>query len=116
MKEIVDQGDFYRAFWAMSAVCVICYIVLLICSVNLVLLRLGWSRPFIAVVLFEVVYFTGVAALSLHPVIGRSVAAATGVANGGLTVQLMILFPFWAPLILLWAQWRLRTFENRNSA
>jgi len=35
--------------------------------------------------------------------VAYSMAAATGVANGGIVVQVVTLFPIWAPLIIFWA-------------
>jgi len=98
---------FDAAFYGMSAVCVACYVGLLTCSVDLIRTRLRWLHFLIGIFIFEVAYFLAVAAFWLQPTIGRSVGAATGVANGGMMAQLGILFPFWAPIALLWARWRL---------
>ena len=105
-SELVAQrklAGFYPTFYFMSCVCITCYLLLLVSSVNLLLGRLRWSRLLTAVVIFEVAYFAAVAALWLSP-FGMSVGAATGVANGGLMAQFVILFPLWAPLLL----WRAR--------
>ena len=87
---------FYPAFYTMSAVCVVCYVLLLACSTALLRSRVRWSGLLTGVLVFEVVYFFAVAALWMVPTIGQSVAGATGVANGGLMAQFIILFPLWA--------------------
>jgi hypothetical protein len=97
---------FYQAFFIMSGVCVFCFIVLLVCGVDLVRSRLRWARLLSLVLLFEVGYFFAAGSLWREPTIGLSVAAATGVANGGLMAQFIILLPFWAPLLLWWARSR----------
>jgi hypothetical protein len=38
-----------------------------------------------------------------------SVGAATGIANGGLMAQFIILFPLWAPLVVWWARKKLQS-------
>ncbi len=96
-------AGFYPAFYTMSAICVTCYLLLLASGVNLMRARLRWAGLLMAVLIFEVAYALGVRALWASP-LGPPIAAATGVANGGLMVQFIILFPLWAPLVL----WRAR--------
>lgn len=62
--------------------------------------------------LFEIVYFFSLGMLWLAPSMGMSVAAATGVANGGLMAQFLILFPLWAPLLAFWARRHLNDSTN----
>ena len=95
---------FYLAFYVMSATCVICYFLLLVLGIELLRMRLRWSWLLIGVLLFEIVYFLSLGILWLLPSVGMSIAAATGVANGGLMAQFIILFPLWAPLVLWWAR------------
>ena len=101
-----DLPYFYPAFFIMSGICVFCYVVLLVCGVDLIRSRLRWSRLVILVLLFEVGYFFAVGSMWLESTIGYSVAAASGVANGGLVAQYIILFPIWGPLVLWWAKSR----------
>jgi hypothetical protein len=106
---LLQQSDlpyFYHAFFIMSAICIVCYVVLFLCGVDLVRSRLRGSRLVILVLLFEVGFFLAVASLWREPTIGPSVGAATGVANGGMMAQFMILLPIWAPLLLWWAKAR----------
>jgi hypothetical protein len=78
-------------------------ITLLVCGVDLVRSRLRWTRLVIFILLFEVGYFFAVGLLWLEPTIGRSDAAATGVANGVLIAQFAILLRLWEPLLQWWA-------------
>lgn len=101
-----DLPYFYLAFIIMSAICVCCYIAILVCGVDLVRSRLRWARLVTLIMVFEVGYFFAVGWLWLEPTIGHSIGAATGVANGGLMAQFLILLPLWAPLVLWWAKSR----------
>jgi hypothetical protein len=104
---------FYAAFYTMSGICMACYLLLLASGVNLLRGLLRWSVVLTAVVIFEVLYFFAIGALWLSP-FGMSVGAATGVANGGLMVQFLVLFPLWAP-VLLWRARRRATDEPLES-
>jgi hypothetical protein len=103
---------FYPAFYGMSGICIVCYLLLLMSGVNLLRAQLRWGWLLTGVLAFEVIYFFGVGALWLFPAIGMSVGAATGVANGGLMAQFLILFPLWAPVVLWWA---MRKVEHEAS-
>lgn len=107
-----DTPYFYPAFYIMSAICILCYSLLIVFGVQFIRGRAFRVEWFITLVLFEIVYFFSIGMLWLVPGIGMSVAAATGVANGGLMVQFLILFPLWAPLLAFWAQRRLRDSTN----
>ena len=96
---------FYLAYWTMSAICIALHLLLVICCLDLLRGKLRWSWLLTGLLLFEVLYFVSIGALWLLPTaIGKSIAAATGVANGGLMGQFYILFPLWAPLVLAWAR------------
>lgn len=98
---------FHPAFYAMSAICVCCYGTLLFFGVEFLRGRTSHLKKFTALLIGEVAYYFLVGVLWMVPGIGMSVAAATGVANGGLVVQLIILFPLWAPFAATWAKKRL---------
>ena len=105
-SELVQKQDiphFYPAFYLMSAICIGCYIILLICGVQFVRLRTRLLKLFSGVIIFEVVYFFFIGIMWMVPKIGMSVGAATGIANGGLMFQAFILFPLWAPFLAGWA-------------
>ncbi|MCP4590551.1 MAG: hypothetical protein GY842_07395 [bacterium] len=95
---------FSHAFYTMSAVCLACYLVLLVIGIQFIRLNSSLLRLFIGVMVFEVVYFFSVAFLWLAPGIGTSVCAATGVANGGQMFQFVTLFPLWGSLLARWAK------------
>lgn len=98
---------FELAFYVMSAVCLICYLLLTVFGIQFLRGRTAHARAFTGLLIFEVFYFFLIAMLWLVPGIGMSVGAATGVANGGLMAQFVILFPLWAPPLAFWAQRRL---------
>lgn len=90
-SRVAGDGEtpyFYPAFYLMSAICVVCFLALLVVSIDLCRARLRWSRFFTRVVIFELIYFFSLGSLwaiaGLVPQIGLSIAAATGVACGGL--------------------------------
>ncbi len=98
---------FYPVFYSMSAICITFYFLLLVSGIALLRVRLGWSGFLSWLLLFEVIYFFSIGFLWLIPNVGMSIAAASGVANEGLMVQFIILFPLWAPLVLWWARRKL---------
>jgi hypothetical protein len=103
---VADQGlkYFYPAFYAMSAVCITCHMLLVVFGIDLLRQRFRFSWFLTGVLVFEIVYFVSLGPLWLVPGVGMSIAAATGVANGGLMAQFVILFPLWAPPLLWWAR------------
>jgi len=107
-----DTPYFYPAFYVMSGLCLACYISLLTCGVQFLRSRMNLFRLFVGTVIFEVLYFFTISALWMVPRIGMSVAAATGVASGGLMFQGSILFPLWAPFVARWAVTQLPETES----
>jgi len=95
-----NQPYFYTAFYSMSIICILFYICLIGFSVDFIRGHFRTIIPFTAVLIAEVVYFFSIGTLWLHPEFGMSIAAATGVANGGLMAQFIILLPLWAPIVL----------------
>jgi len=93
-----ELSRFYPAFFIMSAICVTFYILLFWCGVQFLRRRSRAVLPFTVLMIVEVVYFFTIALFGLHvPELGISIAAAYGVANGGLMAQFVILFPVWGP-------------------
>jgi hypothetical protein len=108
-----DHSPYFSpAFYIMSAVCIACYAMLTIFGVQFIRGRAAHSWPFTALLIFEVVYFFCIGVLWSAPGLGMSVAAATGVANGGLMAQFLILFPLWAPPLAFWARSHLNDSTN----
>ena len=93
MQQDMEIPYFYTAFYIMSVICIICYLPLLICGIQFVCLRLRCKTFFVCILVFEVVYFLSIGPMWLIPDIGMSIGAATGVANGGLVIQGITLFP-----------------------
>ncbi|OYW73128.1 MAG: hypothetical protein B7Z37_22710 [Verrucomicrobia bacterium 12-59-8] len=101
-----EEPYFELAFYVMSAVCVICYLLLIFFGIQFLRGRTVHVRAFTRLLIFEVIYFFLIAMLWLvpDPDMGMSIAAATGIANGSLMAQFVILFPLWAPPLAFWAQ------------
>ncbi len=112
----VDAPYFYPAFYIMSAICIVCYFALLYIGVQLMRGRTNVVLLLVLVVVFEILYSFAVGSLWLLPDYGMSIAAATGVANGGLMIQAFLLFPLWAPVVAFFASRSLQTKQERSSA
>jgi hypothetical protein len=95
---------FLPAFVIMSSICIACYALLIVSGIQFLRGRSALARLFADVLIFEVIYFLTIGMLWLIPVVGMSIGAATGVANGGLMIQAFILFPLWAPFVVKWAK------------
>jgi len=48
---------FYQAFYAMSGICIICYVIILLSGIALIRKRDSWSIILTGVLIFEVIYF-----------------------------------------------------------
>jgi len=113
-----DHGDeetpyFRQAFFVMSAVCVACYVVIAFCGIQFVRQRPGGVWLFGGILILEMLYFMFISVGSVVFMFWRQdmaagIAGAMGVANGGLSPQLLTLFPLWAPLVAGWAARRIR--------
>jgi len=108
---------FEHAYYVMTGICTACYMLLLFTGVQLIRRKLTWVWVFVGVQIFEVVYFFSIAFLWISaiafPELGHSVAAATGVANGGLMLQFLILFPLWGSVLALLAKRALESPPER---
>jgi len=102
-----SEPYFSSAFYAMSAICVVCYGILIYVGIQFARLKTSALSLFVGLMVFEVAYFFAVGAFWTAPGLGSSIAAASGVANGGLVFQLLILFPLWGPLLARWAKNRI---------
>jgi len=98
-----DTPYFYQSFYTMSALCICCYIGLITSGIQFIRLKTNLLILFIGILIFEFLYFFSIGTLWLSPRIGMSIAAATGVANGGLAPQIFTLFPIWASILAIWA-------------
>jgi hypothetical protein len=77
------------------------------CGFDQVRLRLAYLKIFVGLLIFEVAYFIFIGGFlwrfTINPM---DVAAASGVANQGLTAQVYVLLPLWAPIVL----WRAKKY------
>jgi hypothetical protein len=98
----------YEAFYTLSALCVASYIALLISGAQFIRLSfsLWWLLPAALAIEGGLYFLTG--RLWLHPEYGMSIAAATGIAEGGLVVIFFTFLPLWAPILVLVAWHSLR--------
>lgn len=104
---------FYPAFFFMWGICVVCHLALAWGGYRLIQKRLTATRLLVGVWFFELVYLFAVACLWRVPSLGMSIAAASGVANGGLMLQVYTLLPLWGPLVLWWLHRRERSRAQR---
>ena len=95
---------FFQAFYIMSGICLICYILLMICGIYFIRQKDRFVSMFVGVLLFEMLYFICLGFINdrLDEPYSVSIAAATGVANGGLMYQFFILFPIWGSALAIW--------------
>ena len=104
-------SHFYAAFYAMSSVCILFYLLLLLCGVYFIRRKIRYVPLFVIVLLMEIIYFFAIGGFGWHlGDISQSIAGATGVANGGLMAQFFILPPLWGSVLAIWAK-----KQNRKS-
>ena len=99
-----DEPYFREAYFTMASICLVWYTALLVFGVHFWRLKTAWRYWFLGVLLAEVVYFFSIGLLWRleDQAVAMSIAAATGVANGGLMAQAVTFFPIWAPIIVFW--------------
>ncbi|TWU51436.1 hypothetical protein Poly59_30280 [Rubripirellula reticaptiva] len=96
--DIAQLPHFFTAFYVMSTICIVCYISIIVASVGLCLGSATCARLLAMLLLFEVLYFFAIGAMWTLPNAGRGIGAATGIANGGLMAQFILLMPIWIPI------------------
>ena len=105
-----------QAFLTMTSI----NIVFLVCLVvtGLYLIRRTFRVILFCNVLFalEIVYFFGISMLWLHPHLGPSIGAATGIGNMGIALQIMTGYPIIALIVLNIAGARHRTVGGSANA
>ena len=92
----------------MSLVCVSVFVNLIISAVQTFRLKLPWVNFLIVVLLLELLYASSMKYI-LASFFDDSFSAASGPSNGGLTIQLILLFPLWAPVIAILAKRKLES-------
>jgi hypothetical protein len=105
MRNSPDQPYFLRAFWTMTAMNLIFLAVLGFTGVRLLQLRRSAVKVCNILFVAEIVYFVCISLWS-----NSSIAAATGVGNLGITVNLLTGYPIVALIGLNLENRRLRQF------
>jgi len=98
-----DYPYFYPAFFVMIGFSTLLLLSMLWSGIQLYFQKQSVLQLFIATCVLTILFLVIVGSLWLNPIIGRSVAAATGVAGGGLSPFQIVLFPIWAPFLILWS-------------
>ncbi|MCA9097034.1 MAG: hypothetical protein KDA36_01565 [Planctomycetaceae bacterium] len=102
-----EYPHFYFAFYVMSFISFSLEVLLFFTSLQLLSFRMGWSLLLAFLMVFELIYFRYVVAAWFHPTFGKSIMAASGLANGSLVGFHFTKYPYWAPLIAFWGWYRL---------
>lgn len=89
----------------MLSICLAFYGLLAFFGVQFWQLKTRLRYWFLGLLISEIAYFVSIGFLWRldDEEIAMSIAAATGIANGGLMAQGMTLFPIWATIIVFWA-------------
>lgn len=100
-----DTPHFQQAYFTMVSICLAFYVLLIYFGVQFWRLRTETRFWFLGFLIAELAYFLVVGALWRleDERVALSIAAATGLANGGLVVQGTSLFPVWATAVVFWA-------------
>ncbi|TWU05383.1 hypothetical protein Poly21_57120 [Allorhodopirellula heiligendammensis] len=98
-QDIGKLPHFLTAFYVMSAICIACYVSIIVASIGICLGSATCARVLAMLLLLEVLYFFAVGSMWTLPNAGRGIAAATGIANGGLMAQFILLMPIWIPIV-----------------
>ena len=108
-----ESEEFYAIFYFMSSICLGFFLALVVTGVQLIRRKIGWAFGLLAVVVLECMYVLAVGSMWRHPTLGHNIAAASGISSGGLSFQLLALFPLWGPAIALWSRAKLARKDNR---
>ena len=100
-----EQPYFHVAYYTMVSICLAFYATLIWLGYSFIKLNLKYWYIYPLVFILEFIYFYGVGMLWQleNQSIASSVAAATGVANGGLVLQFFTGIFVWGPLLLFFA-------------
>ena len=112
----IDQPYFNQAFKIMSGICITFYALLFIIGVQFIRGKTGVWPYLMFLLIAEFFYFMSVSSMWMSSEYGMCVAAATGVANGGLMYQVGWWYPVWAPIVGFVASRRLEKERATASA
>jgi len=96
----MDPPRFREAFYVMSAICVFFYGILVWIGIDFLFGNSERWVIFVMVLMAGIVYVLAVGLLWARSTHAMSISAASGISSGGLMVQLFILFPVWAPVVV----------------
>jgi hypothetical protein len=98
-----DYPYFYPAFFVMIGISSLILLSMLWSGIQLFYQKVSVLQLFIGTCVLTLLVPFVAGSLWLNPIYGKSIAAASGVSTGGLSVFLIILFPIWAPLLIAWS-------------
>ncbi len=118
-----ESSTFEPIFYSMSAICVICFLLLTFCGIQFVQLKTRILPLFVGLMIFEIVYT--VLAFILPMILGskepeQMVAMMMPMitANMGMGWQFKILFPLWAPFVAIYLAKKIKSpdIHDENSS
>lgn len=113
MPMVADQPYFDQAFRIMSGICITLYVLLFAIGVQFIRGKTGVWPLLMFLLILEFFYFMSLSAMWMSTEYGMSIAAATGVANGGMMYQIGWWYPIWAPVVAFFAS---RSLERSRVA
>jgi hypothetical protein len=113
---VSDAPYFTSAFTIMLSITATLLVLMLWNGIQLILQKVTSLQLFVATCLLIIAFIFASGSLWLDPVLGRSIATATGVASGGLSLFYLLLFPLWAPFAVSWAFRRMKVAEQGAAA
>lgn len=98
--ESTQISHYFPVFYTMSGICVFCYLAIIASSIGLALGSASAARVLGLILVFEIIYTFMIPMLCGHLAIGKAVNSSLGVANGGLSIQFILLLPIVVPIAL----------------
>ncbi len=112
----INEQYFINSYYIMTAVCITVFSLLAINGIQLIRQKPKWAIILLLISFIEIAYYLILSYLWQHSEYGLSVAAATGIANGGLSPQIFSLFILWGPAIAYWARTKTLTSQTTGTA
>ena len=100
----VNQAYFINAFYTMTTTCIIFFAILFITGIQLIRGKIFWANILLLIAVIGFIYIFAIGELWLHPACGSAIAAATGIANSALFLQVLTLYIFWAPALAIYVK------------
>ena len=111
-SEVNEHPYFHAAYYTMVAICFLFYVTIIWFGISFIKLKLKYWYIYALLFVVEYLYFSSIGYFWAieNEAISSSIAAATGVANGGLVLQFFSGIFIWGP-ILIFLAW----LSNRNN-